>query len=36
MSKKVLMVYGGWPGQYPKETTHLFAGLLEEAGIEVT
>ncbi|MDE2750019.1 MAG: ThuA domain-containing protein [Chloroflexota bacterium] len=36
MSKKVLMVYGGWPGHDPKETTHLFAGLLEEAGIEVT
>ena len=36
MSKKVLMVYGGWPGHDPKETTHLFAGLLEEAGIDVT
>ncbi len=35
MSKKVLMVYGGWPGHDPKETTHLFAGLLEEAGIDV-
>jgi len=36
MSKKVLMVYGGWPGHDPKETTHLFAGLLEEAGLDVT
>lgn len=35
MSKKVLMVYGGWPGHDPKETTHLFAGLLEEAGLDV-
>ena len=36
MSKKVLMVYGGWAGHDPKETTHLFAGLLEAAGIDVT
>lgn len=36
MSKSVLMVYGGWPGHDPKETTHLFAGLLEEAGLDVT
>ncbi len=35
MSKKVLMVYGGWPGHDPKETTHLFAGLLEAAGLDV-
>ena len=35
MSKKVLMVYGGWAGHDPKETTHLFAGLLEAAGIDV-
>lgn len=36
MSKKVLIVYGGWDGHDPKETSHLFAGLLEEAGLEVT
>ena len=36
MGKKVLMVYGGWEGHDPKETTHLFAGLLEEAGLDVT
>ncbi len=36
MSKKILMVYGGWPGHDPKETTHLFAGLLEAAGLDVT
>ena len=36
MSKKILMVYGGWPGHDPKETTHLFAGLLEDAGMDVT
>ena len=36
MSKKVLMVYGGWDGHDPKETAHLFAGLLEDAGLDVT
>ena len=36
MSKKVLMVYGGWDGHDPKETSHLFAGLLREAGMDVT
>ncbi len=36
MSKRVLMVYGGWEGHDPKETSHLFAGLLEEAGLDVT
>ncbi len=36
MSKHVLMVYGGWDGHDPKETTHLFAGLLEAAGLRVT
>ncbi len=36
MSKKVLIVYGGWDGHDPKETSHLFAGLLEEAGLDVT
>ena len=36
MSKSVLMVYGGWDGHDPKETAHLFAGLLEQAGLRVT
>ena len=36
MSKSVLMVYGGWPGHDPTETSHLFAGLLKEAGLKVT
>ena len=36
MSKKVLMVYGGWDGHDPKQTAHLFAGLLEDAGLDVT
>ncbi len=36
MSKKVLIVYGGWQGHDPKETSHLFAGLLEAAGLQVT
>ena len=35
MSKKVLIVYGGWHGHDPKETSHLFAGLLRDAGLEV-
>ena len=30
------MVYGGWDGHDPKETSHLFAGLLEAAGLDVT
>ena len=30
------MVYGGWDGHDPKETSHLFAGLLAEAGLDVT
>ena len=36
MSKRVLIVYGGWDGHDPKETSHLFAGLLEAAGLNVT
>lgn len=36
MSKNVLIVYGGWDGHDPKQTSHLFAGLLEEAGLNVT
>lgn len=30
------MCYGGWEGHDPKETSHLFAGLLEEAGLDIT
>lgn len=36
MSKSVLIVYGGWEGHDPGQTSHLFAGLLEAAGLTVT
>lgn len=36
MSKQALIVYGGWQGHDPTETSHLFAGLLQEAGLRVT
>ena len=36
MAKHVLIVYGGWQGHDPTETSHLFAGLLREAGLKVT
>ena len=36
MSKSVLIVYGGWDGHDPRQTSHLFAGLLEAAGLSVT
>lgn len=36
MSKSALIVYGGWDGHDPKETSHLFAGLLQDAGVDVT
>ncbi|MCY4466052.1 MAG: ThuA domain-containing protein [Chloroflexi bacterium] len=36
MSKHALIVYGGWQGHDPTETSHLFAGLLAEAGLRVT
>ncbi len=36
MSKKALIVFGGWDGHDPKETSALFAGLLEDAGLDVT
>ena len=36
MSKRVLIVYGGWVGHDPEETSFLFAGLLRDAGVEVT
>ena len=35
MSRKALIVYGGWEGHDPQETSHLFAGLLREAGLDV-
>lgn len=35
MNQKALIVYGGWRGHDPKETSHLFAGLLQAAGLEV-
>lgn len=36
MSKNVLIVYGGWNGHDPNETARLFAGLLEQAGLNIT
>ncbi len=36
MSKRVLIVYGGWDGHDPNETSHLFAGLMKDAGVDVT
>ncbi len=36
MSKKALMVWGGWDGHTPKQSVDIFAPLLQEAGYEVT
>ncbi len=33
--KRVLMVWGGWPGHEPKQTVDLFAPWLKEQGFEV-
>lgn len=33
--KKVLMVWGGWPGHQPKETVDIFAPWLVEQGFDV-
>ncbi len=35
MSKKVLIVQGGWQGHTPKESAEVFAPLLEKEGFEV-
>jgi len=35
MSKKALIVHGGWSGHFPKETAQLLAGDLIKAGFEV-
>ena len=35
MKKKALIVYGGWDGHHPKETTELVAHDLRDAGFEV-
>lgn len=35
MSKSALMVWGGWEGHEPQQTTALFAGLLRDAGYRV-
>lgn len=35
MSKKALMVWGGWEGHEPEQTVGLFAPLLRAAGFEV-
>ena len=34
MSKSVLMVYGGWPGHDPTETSHLFRRSSERSGLK--
>ncbi|MCC5831019.1 MAG: ThuA domain-containing protein [Phycisphaeraceae bacterium] len=36
MSKKALMVWGGWSGHTPKESVDVFAPLLGDAGYQVT
>ncbi|MCZ6635013.1 MAG: hypothetical protein O7G87_16575, partial [bacterium] len=35
MSKKALMVWGGWKGHEPKECVDVFAPILEEEGFDV-
>jgi len=35
MSKKALIVYGGWDGHQPKETAEILASDLKSAGFEV-
>jgi type 1 glutamine amidotransferase len=35
MARKALIVYGGWPGHEPKETSALLAGDLKTEGFEV-
>lgn len=35
MKKKALIIYGGWPGHQPKETSEIVARDLREAGFEV-
>jgi type 1 glutamine amidotransferase len=35
MSKKALMVWGGWEGHEPKQCVDIFAPILKEAGFEV-
>lgn len=35
MAKRALMVYGGWDGHQPKETTARFRGFLERSGFTV-
>ena len=35
MAKRALIVYGGWPGHEPKETSALIAGDLTDAGFQV-
>lgn len=34
--KKALFVWGGWEGHEPRQSTEIHAGLLREAGFEVT
>ena len=36
MAKKAFCTWGGWSGHTPKESCELFAGVLREAGYDVT
>ncbi|MCS7181240.1 MAG: ThuA domain-containing protein [bacterium] len=33
--KKIIFVWGGWDGHQPKETTEIFANIMEKEGYEV-
>jgi type 1 glutamine amidotransferase len=33
--KKIIFVYGGWEGHQPKETTEIFAKIMEKEGYDV-
>ena len=35
MAKRALMVWGGWEGHEPEQTTAIFAGILREHGYQV-
>lgn len=36
MTKRALMIWGGWEGHEPEACTNLFAGELRNAGVDVT
>jgi type 1 glutamine amidotransferase len=33
--KKIIFVYGGWEGHQPKETTEIFAKIMEKEGYDI-